>query len=124
AVQALGDKLAPAAAASPMATAWIAAGVPRPLAQRVASAAGLYAALDIAEIAEAVQCSVVDVAEVHAGVAARLGLTRLRDQIEALPSDSHWQALAKAALGDDLWGLQRSISQDVLAAAGPPAQML
>jgi glutamate dehydrogenase len=55
------------------------------------------------------------VAEVHAGVAARLGLWRLRRQIDALPADSHWQALAKDALGDDLAGLQRSITGEVLS---------
>ena len=41
----------------------------------------------------------------------------LRQQIDALPADSHWQSLAKIALGDDLAGLQRAIAQDVLAAA-------
>src|ERR1019366_50061 len=38
AVQALRERLEPAAAASPMASAWLAAGVPPPLAHRVASA--------------------------------------------------------------------------------------
>jgi glutamate dehydrogenase len=114
AVEAVLARLAPEAAGSPMATAWVAAGVPAPLAQRVASADGLYAALDIAEVAEGARRSVPEVADVHAGVAARLGLARLRRQIDALPADSHWQALAKAALGDDLAGLQRSITSEVL----------
>ena len=42
-----------------------------------------------------------------------------------MPSDSHWQGLAKAALGDDLAGLQRAITQNVLAGgAGSPAELL
>ena len=125
ALDALRDRLAPEAAASPQAVAWIAAGVPAPLAQRVASADGLYAALDITELAEAVQRDVVEVAEVHVGVAVRLGLARLRQQIDGLPSASYWQSLAKAALGDDLAGLQRSIAHDVLRGGeGRAAQML
>ena len=49
------------------------------------------------------------------GWRARLGLGRLRRQIDALPADSHWQSLAKGALADDLAGLQRSITQAVMA---------
>jgi glutamate dehydrogenase len=125
AVQALRERLEPAAAASPMAGAWIAAGVPPPLAHRVASAGNLVAALDVAEVAEAVRRGFDEVSEVHVGVGTRLGLSGLRQQIDALPSDSHWQGQAKAALGDDLAGLQRAIAQDVLGGgAGSPAELL
>jgi len=122
AVEALRDRLASDAAASPKAATWTAVGVPAPLAWRIASAEGLYDALDVAEVAENVQRSVAEVAEVHAEVADRLGIARLRQQIDALPADSHWQSLAKGALADDLGGLQRSITQAVMAAgeaAGP-----
>jgi len=125
AVQALRARLEPEAAASPQATAWIAAGVPPPLALRVASADHLIAALDVAEVAEAAQRNFDEVSEVHVGIGTRLGLSRLRQQIDELPSDSHWQALAKAALGDDLAGLQRALAQDVLQQGpGSPAELL
>ena len=125
AVDALGRILGAAVAASPKAAEWVAAGVPAALAQRVACGEGLYAALDVAEVAEAVQRDVAEVSEVHVGVGTRLGLARLRVQIDALPSDSYWQSLAKGALGDDLMGLQRAITQEVLSAeAGSAAQML
>ena len=114
AVDALREALAASSGASQMAAAWVAAGVPVTLAQRVADGAGLYAALDIAEVAEAVQRGVAEVGEVHQAVATRLGLARLRHQIDALPSESYWQSLAKAALGDDLSQLQRAIAQAVL----------
>jgi len=52
---------------------------------------------------------------VHVGVGERLGLARLHAQIDALHSDSYWQSRAKAALGDDLGGLQRALAQQVLA---------
>jgi glutamate dehydrogenase len=125
AVDALRETIAADAAASPKAAAWAAAGVPASLAQRVASSDGLYAALDIAEVAESTRRDVTDVCQAHVGVAARLGLARLRQQIDGLPADSYWQSLAKGALGDDLAGLQRAITQEVLAAAGGnAAQML
>jgi glutamate dehydrogenase len=124
AVAAVLERVAAEAAASPMAQAWVAAGVPAPLAQRIASAERLYAALDVAEVAEGTRRSVAEVAEAHAGVGARLGLSRLRAQIEVLPADSHWRALAKDALGDDLAGLQRSITAEVLAGEGSDAAAL
>ena len=99
--------------------------MPAPLAWRIASAEGLYDALDVAEVAENVQRSVAEVAEVHAEVAERLGIARLRQQIDALPADSHWQSLAKGALADDLGGLQRRITQAVMATGeGEPARCL
>ena len=125
AVQALTEKLAPQAAASPQASAWVAAGVPAPLAQRVACAAGLYAALDIADVAEAVRRDVGEVADVHAQVGAQLGLARLQQQVDALAADGYWHTRAKASLGDDLTGVQRSITQQVLGAGdGAPDALI
>jgi glutamate dehydrogenase len=99
--------------------------VPVTLAQRVADGTSLFAALDIAEVAEAVQRDVAEVGEVHVAVAARLGLARVRHQIDGLPSESYWQSLAKAALGDDLAQLQRAITQAVFkAGTGNAGQML
>ena len=63
------------------------------------------------------QREVDDVSQVHLAIAQLLGLPRLRQQIDTLPADSHWQTLAKAALADDLAGLQRAISLQALAAA-------
>jgi len=74
---------------------------------------------------EAVGRDFGQVADVHVGVGTRLGLSRLRQQIEALPADSYWQGLAKAALGDDLAGLQRSIAQSVFSGGeGDPTQLM
>jgi glutamate dehydrogenase len=115
AVQELLQRLEPSADNSPQAAAWIAAGVPKALARRVASAGALVAALDIAEIADATKRDLGTVSEAYVAVGARLGLARLGQQIGALAADSHWQTLAKAALGDDLAGLQRTIAQEVVA---------
>ncbi len=124
AVQALAQRLAPAASKSALAAGWIGAGVPAPLAARVASAEGLLDALDIAEVAGSTARGFDEVCEVHVGVGERLGLARLRHQIDALPSDSYWQGRAKAALGDDLAGLQRALAQQVLITGAGTAPAL
>jgi glutamate dehydrogenase len=120
-VEALRARLAADAAASPRAMAWVQAGVPAELAHKVTMAESLYAALDIAEVAEAAQRPLPQVADVHAGVGSRLMLSALRARINGLPSDSYWQSLAKAALGDDLAGLQRAIAQQVVSGASKDA---
>jgi glutamate dehydrogenase len=114
AVAALAARLEPGAAGSALCSGWVSAGVPAALAARIASAEGLLDALDIAEVAEASGRPFDEVCEVHVGVGERLGLARLRAQIDALPSDSYWQSRAKTALGDDLAGLQRALAQQVL----------
>jgi glutamate dehydrogenase len=115
AVTALAARLAPAASKSTQAVGWIGAGVPAALAARIASAEGLLDALDIAEVADGSQRPFDEVCEVHVGIGERLGLARLRAQIDALASDSYWQSRAKTALGDDLAGLQRLLAQQVLS---------
>ncbi|MFN7571515.1 MAG: NAD-glutamate dehydrogenase [Betaproteobacteria bacterium] len=113
------------AAGTARAEPWQQAGVPADLARHVAASSTLVAALDAAEIAEASGQPLPLVAAVQSGVAERLGLARLRERVDALASDSYWQSLAKAALGDDLAGLQRAIVQDAVAGAdGDPAARL
>ncbi len=126
------DKLLPAAAslraqlepglgASPDVARWVEAGVPQPLAQQVGAADRLFSALDIAEVAEAGHSPLAVTSEVHFGIGERLGLEKLRQQIELLPADSHWQSLAKVALADDLADLQRSIALDAVSRNPGPA---
>lgn len=112
AVQALRTRLE--AGTGSRAANWIQAGVPQPLAVQVDSAESLFNALDTAEIADTSKLALDPVAAVHAGVGERLGLDRMRQQIELLPAESYWQNLAKLALGDDLTDLQRSIAQEAL----------
>jgi glutamate dehydrogenase len=117
AVAALLQQLAAGAAASQRAQDWVQAGVPAELAARVAAAPGLLDALDIAEVADAVQCSFDDVCAVHTGIGERLGLVRLRAAIDALPVGHYWEQRAKAALGEDLADLRRTLAQQVLTEA-------
>ena len=121
AVEVMRTRLAAAAHDAPKAGAWTQAGVPAALAASVALMQPLYAALDIAAVAESTRRPLDEVADVHEGIGARLGLTRLRAQIDQLPADSYWQSLAKAALGDDLAQLQRAIAHEAIGQGGDGA---
>jgi glutamate dehydrogenase len=50
---------------------------------------------------------------------SRLQLNWLRDRIIALPRENRWQALARAALRDDLLGISRTLTQAVMSEAPP-----
>ena len=89
---------------------WIDCGVPAGIAGRVAAAEAQFAALDVAEIAEQSQRSLDEVAGVYFALGDSLGLDRLRAQIVQLHPEGHWEARAKAALGDDLADLQREFA--------------
>jgi glutamate dehydrogenase len=101
-------------------------GVPADLATRAASLDALYSGLDIIEVASAEEETVEAVAAAYFALGARLDLHWLRDQINRLPAESHWQTLAKGALRDDLSSEQRQLTGQVLRheAAGPDAEAM
>ena len=115
AVASLRTRLEPEAAALPRVAAWAQAGVPLSLARQVGAADRLFNALDIAEVAESAACALDATSDVHFGIGERLGLEKLRQQIELLPAETHWQTLAKVALSGDLADLQRSIALDAVS---------
>jgi len=94
--------------------AYVAQGVPQDLATRVVTLDTLYSTLDIVEVADATKRPVELVARIYFDLSTRLGVPWLRERIAALPADQHWRMLAKAAMLDDLSGLQRSIASEVL----------
>ncbi len=93
-------------------------GVPPKLARRVAAMPHLLAVFDIAEISKATGRSPEAVMETYFTLGAEIVLTWLRDRIIELPRANRWQALARAALRDDLYSLHRSLTQEVLEVAG------
>ena len=92
-------------------------GVPRDIARRVVAGDSLYAALDMVEVASATGRPVEQVARAYFEVSRQLSVAWLQDRIGALPAESYWQTLAKGAMHDDLSGLQRNVTANVLAAA-------
>ncbi|HWE14352.1 MAG TPA: NAD-glutamate dehydrogenase domain-containing protein, partial [Solirubrobacteraceae bacterium] len=99
-----------------------AAGAPRPLARRVASMQALLSVFDIVVEAAATERPQAAVMDAYFDIGARLGLDWLRDRILELPRDDRWQALARAALRDDLYRLHRSLVRDIFAGAGSDDQ--
>jgi glutamate dehydrogenase len=106
---------------------YVAQRVPEDVARRVVDLDALYAALDIIDVAEARNRPLETIAQVYFEVATRLGLPWLRERIAALPDHQHWEGLAKGAMLDDLFGLQRTITAEVLGTAaevGAPERLI
>jgi len=93
------------------------AGVQPELAARVASMPALFSVFDIIEVAGATGREPEAVMVTYFRLGSRLDLNWLRDRIFDLPRGNRWQALARAALRDDLFSLHRALTQEVLEAA-------
>ncbi len=94
------------------------AGVPAELASRVAAMPSLPAVFDVVGVAAATGRTLRDVMVTHFRLGSRLQLDWLRDRILELPRANRWQALARAALRDDLQSVHRELTNEVLEAAG------
>jgi glutamate dehydrogenase len=97
---------------------FIADGVPEPLARRVAALPALFSALDVIDVAHATGRAREDVAAVYIALVRQLRLNWLRERILRLPRDDRWQALARAALRDDLYAVRAALTADVLQVGG------
>jgi glutamate dehydrogenase len=97
------------------------AGVPEKLALRVASLPTMFSTLDIVEVASETEFDLETVARIHFDLGHRLQLHWLRDRIVALPREDRWTALSRAALRDDLYGLHRALTAEVLRSESPQA---
>jgi len=98
-----------------------AAGVPAELARRVAGMPSWLPVFDIVEVAELAKRKPEDVMQIYFRLGSRLELNWLHDRIIELPRGNRWQALARAALRDDLDNLHRLLTHEVLEAGGPTA---
>jgi glutamate dehydrogenase len=98
------------------------AGVPSELATRAASMPSLLSVFDIVEASHATKRQPEAVMATYFRLGSRLELNWLRDRIIELPRANRWQALARAALRDDLYSLHRSLTQDVLETGGGSAK--
>jgi glutamate dehydrogenase len=96
-------------------------GVPEPLARRLAALPALFSALDVIDVARATGREREQVAAVYFALGQPLQLNWLRERVLRLPRDDRWQALARAALRDDLYAVRASLTAEVLR-AGNAAQ--
>jgi glutamate dehydrogenase len=96
----------------------IAEHVPEALAVRIASLDGLHGALDLVEVAAAARVAVSYAGRVYFDLGQRIGLAWIKQQIESLLTEGHWHAVARGALLDNSYALQRRLTVAALAAAG------
>jgi glutamate dehydrogenase len=94
------------------------------LAERVAAAETLAAALDVLAMQDR-GCDLRDTARLYFAVGDRLGLLRLRRLATEMAAVTPWQRMATAALADDFAAIQRDIARRILAdGAGEPEARL
>jgi glutamate dehydrogenase len=92
--------------------------VPEALAARIASLESMLCALDLVEVAMTARVRVGYAARAYFGLGERIGLTWIKEQIESLLAEGHWQAVARSTLRDNLYSLQRRITSAALACRG------
>ena len=90
-------------------------GVPASIASELARQDAMYSVLDIVEISLDTQRPVELAASAYFALVGKLNLRWVASQITALPSDTHWQSMARAAMRDDLANLQRQLTTGVIA---------
>ncbi|WP_159015746.1 NAD-glutamate dehydrogenase [Cognatiluteimonas profundi] len=97
---------------------WKARGVPEDLGAQLAALPYLEPCCDIIELARDSAMSPIAVAKVHFRLGDALNLPWLQAQIDALPVDGRWHAVARGVLRDELATQQRALVQQVLAMPG------
>jgi glutamate dehydrogenase len=95
------------------------AGVPEPLARRIAALPSLFSVLDISEVARSSGHVLADTAAVHFQLGEQLLIDWVRQRILELPREDHWQALARGALRDTLYEVHASLTAEVLRRGEP-----
>jgi glutamate dehydrogenase len=95
--------------------------MPENLASRIASLEALDCALDLVEVAMTVRVDIGYAARAYFDLGERIGLNWIKEQIESLAADGHWQAVARGTLRDNLYELQRELTAAVLACKGRDA---
>ncbi|MGN6137803.1 MAG: NAD-glutamate dehydrogenase, partial [Ralstonia sp.] len=97
------------------------AGVPEGLARVATGVPARVSLLDIAEVATASGCDARLAARVYFALDQPLGYGWLQGGILGLPTQTHWQMLARATLLEELGQLRRRLTQSVLQNAAPGA---
>jgi len=92
--------------------------VPEALATRIVALETMECGLDLADVAREARVKIGYVARAYFDIGERIGLAWIKQQIEGLPVEGHWQAVARSTLRDNLYSLQRQITCDVLRASG------
>jgi len=93
---------------------YCALNIPASLAHELTITPGLFAAMDIIEVAHQSDIPIERVAEVYFTIGEFLQLNWIRTQIIIHPTENHWEALSREALRDDLDWQQRTLAAGVI----------
>ncbi len=101
--------------------------MPATLGRRWAEMYETYPLLDIAVVSESLHEAQTAVASVYYALYNRYGVDALLERITALPRNDRWQALARAALRDDLYATTADMTRNVMdstEAGGEPMERI
>jgi glutamate dehydrogenase len=93
---------------------YIEMGVPKDLAHELTITPGLFASMDILEVAQEFGIKIQRSAELYFGIEEYLDLSWIRTQIIIHPTDNHWESLSREALRDDLDWQQRQLTAGII----------
>ncbi len=91
-------------------------GVDESLAYRTAALLPSLPMLDVITLAQARQWDIRGTAQVYYAVSARLQVDDLLVQVAGLPRDDRWDALARAAVRDDLYATLEAVTAAIITA--------
>jgi glutamate dehydrogenase len=98
-----------------------AARAPEALSKRMASMAALRSGPDLVDIAEQTGVAIEVAAQIYFKLGTALSLDWVREQIESLGVEGHWQAVARGTLRDNIYDLQRKLCLQVLGKSRSPS---
>ncbi|AXJ09240.1 NAD-glutamate dehydrogenase [Arthrobacter sp. PM3] len=93
---------------------WDAVGMPRELGMRASDMLESFGLLDISLISEQVREPVLTITDLYYAVFQRIGAANLLLSITDLPRQSRWEALARAALRDDVYSAVADMTVSVM----------
>lgn len=88
--------------------------IPEKLAHELTITHGLFASMDILDVAQQLSIKISKVAEVYFNIDEFLELAWIRKQVIVHITESHWEALSREALRDDLDWQQRLLTAGII----------
>ena len=111
----------PGRTAAEAAGRWQAAGLSAELAENMATAGEAHTLLSVVQVAQRLDLDPRRVGEVHYRLADALAIDLLDAGVDVLPRQVRWDAMARAALRDELLAAHADLTAEVLASADPNA---